>query len=110
MGTAEQQYGRPIAYYQQLQALNLQAAWAEVKVPVLALHGEFDWIMSRGDIETIAALVNQNVPGKAEFVELPAAGHTFEHYDSQAAAFAGRALPFDERIAQRIGGWFLENR
>lgn len=109
-GAPQQQYGRPIAYYQQLQQLNLQAAWAQVRVPVLALHGEFDWIMSRSDIETIAALVNRNAPGAAEFVELPGTGHTFEHYDSQAAAFAGRALPYDARIGQRIGDWFTSHR
>ena len=43
-----QQYGRPPAYYQQLQDLDLMAA-GRGQVPVLALHGEYDWIMSRGD-------------------------------------------------------------
>ena len=86
------------------------AAWSSVNVPVLALHGEFDWIMSRDDIETIAALVNQNAPGAAEFVELPAAGHTFEHYVSQEAAFAGKPLAFDDRIAKLIGEWFSRHR
>ncbi len=109
MGTAEQQYGRPIAYYQQLQALNLQAAWAEVKVPVLALHGEFDWIMSRGDIETIAALVNQNVPGKAEFVELPAAGPPSSiTIRRQRPSPAGRCPSMSESLSASVVG--LENR
>ena len=109
-GEPDQQYGRPIAYYQQLQDLNLMAAWSDVRVPVLALHGQFDWIMSRADIETIVALVNHNAPGAAQFVELPEAGHTFEHYASQQAAFAGQQLPFDPRIAQRIGEWFEQHR
>jgi pimeloyl-ACP methyl ester carboxylesterase len=108
--TPDQQYGRPVAYYQQLQDLNLMAAWSDVKVPVLALHGEFDWIMSRSDIEMIAALVNHNVPGAAEFVELPAAGHTFEHYPSQEAAFGGKTLPFDTAIAGRICDWIEHHR
>ncbi len=34
------QYGRPARFYQQLQALNLLAAWERVTVPVLAIHGE----------------------------------------------------------------------
>ena len=38
-------YGRPLAFYQQLQKLNLAAAWSQVKVPTLVVHGEFDWIM-----------------------------------------------------------------
>ena len=39
-------YGRPLAFYQQLQNLNLAGAWSRVKVPTLVLHGQYDWIMS----------------------------------------------------------------
>jgi pimeloyl-ACP methyl ester carboxylesterase len=109
-GSPDQQYGRPVAYYQQLQDLNLMAEWSAVTVPVLVMHGELDWIMSRSDLEIIADLVNHNAPGSAEFVELPATGHTFERYASQEAAFAGKALPFDDRIAQRIRDWFEQHR
>jgi pimeloyl-ACP methyl ester carboxylesterase len=109
-GDAAHQYGRPVAYYQQLQDLNLLAAWSAVKVPALILHGEFDWIMSRSDLETMASLVNRNTPGAAEFVELPATGHSFDHYGSMQAAFAGEQLPFDAAIAQRIGAWLERQR
>ena len=109
-GDPDHQYGRPVAYYQQLQDLNLMAAWSSVKVPVLALHGEFDWIMSRADNEIMVGLVNRNVPGSAELVELSSTGHTFEHYASQQAAFAGKALPFDEAVARRIRDWFEQHR
>jgi pimeloyl-ACP methyl ester carboxylesterase len=109
-GDPRHQYGRPIAYYQQLQDLDLMAAWSRVNVPTLALHGEFDWIMSREDPEILVSLLNQNTPGAAEFVELPRTGHTFEHYPSMQAAFAGDALPFDPAIADRITGWFDRHR
>ena len=109
-GDCEHQYGRPVAYYQQLQDLNLMAAWAQVKVPVLVLHGEFDWIMSRDDLETLASLVNRNAAGAAQFVELPHTGHTFEHYSSRQAAFSGEVSPFDPAIARRITGWFEKHR
>jgi pimeloyl-ACP methyl ester carboxylesterase len=109
-GDSTQQYGRPIAYYQQLQDLDLMAAWSSVKVPLLALHGEFDWIMSRSDLESMVELVNHNTPGAAEFLELPATGHTLEHYASQAAAYEGMALPFNNDIASRIGEWFERHR
>ncbi len=103
-------YGRPVAFYQQLQRLNLEEAWSRVKVPVLALHGQYDWIMSRDDHERIVELVNRNTPGAARFEELPAAGHTFEHYDSLAAAFTSHPLPFDPAIAKRISDWLLAHR
>jgi pimeloyl-ACP methyl ester carboxylesterase len=109
-GDPEHLYGRPVAYYQQLQDLDLMTAWSGVKAPLLALHGEFDWIMSRGDLEIMVGLVNHNVPGSAELVDLPATGHTFEHYASQKSAFEGKTLPFDDRVAQRIGQWFERHR
>ena len=109
-GEHGQQYGRPVAYYQELEDLNLMGAWSAVGVPLLALHGEFDWIMSRDDLESMVALVNQNAPGAAEFIELPATGHTLEHYPSLEHAFAFKALPFDGAIARRIDDWFTRHR
>jgi pimeloyl-ACP methyl ester carboxylesterase len=106
----EHQYGRPIAYYQQLQELNLMEAWSKVRVPLLALHGQCDWIMSGEDLVLMADLVNRNSPGSARFMELPPTGHTLEHYESQAAAFAGEPQPFPERIAALIAAWFSEHR
>jgi len=109
-GDTDHQYGRPTSYYQQLQQLNLLAAWSAVKVPALVLHGQFDWIMSRADLELMADTINRNTPGAAEFIELPATGHTFEHYPSLEAAFAGKQLPFDPDNAQRIARWFDQHR
>jgi pimeloyl-ACP methyl ester carboxylesterase len=103
-------YGRPIAFYQQLQHLNLERAWSKVSVPVLALHGQYDWIMSRDDHERIVALVNHNSPGAARFVELPATGHTFEHYENAQAAFEFRASAFDSRNAKLIADWLQQRR
>jgi len=109
-GDAGQQYGRPVRYYQQLQELDLMRAWSQVRVPLLALHGEFDWIMSRADLETMVALVNANAPGAAQFVELPQTGHTLEHYASLEAAFAGKQAAFEDAVARRIVAWFEAQR
>jgi pimeloyl-ACP methyl ester carboxylesterase len=99
-------YGRPLAFYQQLQNLNLAAAWSHVKVPALVLHGQFDWIMSRDESELIAQYVNANRPGAARFVEVPEMGHTFQHYMSMADAFRGKEAPFDPKVAQIVADWF----
>ena len=69
------QYGRPAAFYQQLEDLNLWAAWEKVDTPVLAIWGEHDWIMSRDDVEKIAALANQKHAGNGRFVALPRTTH-----------------------------------
>jgi len=55
-------------------------------------------------------MVNQNCAGCAQFVELPNAGHTFEHYATTDAAFVHNALPFDASIAGRITAWFDRHR
>ena len=57
--TPDGQYGRPAAFYQQLQALNLGEAWQKVTAPVLVIRGGADDIMSRADSEAIAQIVNQ---------------------------------------------------
>lgn len=102
-------YGRPLAFYRQLQKLNLGAAWARVKVPTLVLHGQYDWIMGREDHELIADYVNANRSGVARFVEVPDMGHTFQHYLSFADAFHGKEAQFDPNVVQLLTDWLKEN-
>jgi pimeloyl-ACP methyl ester carboxylesterase len=109
-GDEKHQYGRPAAFYHQLQRLNLEAAWSKVAVPTLAMHGEFDWIMSRDDIEKIAAYVNANAPDQARFMEVPQMGHTFQHFASMEAAFKGDEQPFDESVLRLVTDWLQEHR
>jgi pimeloyl-ACP methyl ester carboxylesterase len=97
-------YGRPLAFYQQLQQLNLAEAWSRVKVPTYALRGAFDWIMSREDFELIAAYVNKN-GDFASFYEIPNTGHTFQHYLSLADAFKGKSAPFDPKLIGLLADW-----
>jgi pimeloyl-ACP methyl ester carboxylesterase len=109
-GDHDHLYGRPLAFYQQLQKLNLAAAWSRVKVPTLILHGQYDWIMSRDDHEMIEKIVNGNKPGAARFMELPGTGHTFQHYLSMQDAFAGKQAPFDPAVLRVVTDWFKERR
>ena len=97
-------YGRPLRFYQQLQQLNLAAAWSRVKVPTYVLRGAFDWIMSREDSELIATYVNTN-GDLASFYEIPSTGHTFQHYLSRADAFKGKSAPFDPKIIGLLADW-----
>jgi pimeloyl-ACP methyl ester carboxylesterase len=101
----EHLYGRPLAFYEQLQKLNLAAAWSRVKVPALILHGQYDWIMGREDSELMAQNVNANVPGAARFVEVPETGHGGQHYLSMADALAGKQAPFDPKIIRLMTEW-----
>lgn len=98
-------YGRPPAFYQQLQALNLADAWSHVTAPTLVLHGEFDWVMGRVESELIIDCVNRAAPGRAELLTLPQRGHTFSGYASLADAFADRETPFDPTVIDQLVGW-----
>jgi pimeloyl-ACP methyl ester carboxylesterase len=71
------QYGRPAAFYQQLQALNLGELWQSVDAPVLVIRGTADTIMSRADSEAIAEIVNQAHPGRARYLEVEEMTHGF---------------------------------
>ena len=71
------QYGRPAAFYQQLQALNLGEAWQKVSEPVLVIRGTGDNIMSRSDSEAIARIVNQVHPGHARYLQIEDMTHGF---------------------------------
>lgn len=99
----EHQYGRPASFYHQLQDLNLASAWEKVDSPVLILHGEYDWIMSRADHELIAEIVNSKHPGHATFVELPKTDHLFMTYDNIGAAFEGNTPGhYNPSVTERI--------
>jgi pimeloyl-ACP methyl ester carboxylesterase len=101
-------YGRPLRFYQQLQQLNLAAAWSRLKVPTYVLRGAFDWIMSRDDSELIASYVNNN-GDLASFYEIPQTGHTFQHYLNLVDAFKGKSAPFDPKNIGLLAEW-LNNK
>jgi pimeloyl-ACP methyl ester carboxylesterase len=105
----DHQYERPAAFYQQLQKLNLAREWSKVKTSVLALHGEYDWIMSRDDHELIAQIVNSNAPGKAEFHEIPGMGHGFQRFANWDKAFAWEEEDFDPQALNLMKEWFRQH-
>jgi pimeloyl-ACP methyl ester carboxylesterase len=83
----EHQYGRPAAYYHQLQALDLGAAWSKVAAPTLVVWGEYDWIMSREDQTLIVDSVNANAPGKARLLTVPGMDHSFSTHPTAKSAY-----------------------
>jgi pimeloyl-ACP methyl ester carboxylesterase len=83
------QYGRPAAFYQQLQGLNLGELWQGVEAPVLVIRGSADTIMSRADSEAIAQTVNQSHTGHARYLEVDGMDHGFK----VQGAFYGDLVP-----------------
>lgn len=102
----EHQYGRPASFYHQLQQLNLAEAWARVTVPVLAVHGEYDWVMSGDDYQLLVNSLNARHPGSAEFVEWPHADHGLYTHTSEPNAFRhDPEQKYDPRLTETVLTW-----
>jgi pimeloyl-ACP methyl ester carboxylesterase len=97
---ADGQYGRPAAFYQQLQALNLGAAWEQVNVPVLVMRGTADPIMSDADARALWVTVNHTHPGRAEYVEVPGANHLLSVNGRLADDVAPKMLDWMRKVAK----------
>lgn len=76
--SSDGQYGRPAAFYQQLQAVNLGEVWEKVTAPVLVIYGTGDTIMSRADSDAISEAVNRSHPGRADNYVVQNMNHLFE--------------------------------
>jgi pimeloyl-ACP methyl ester carboxylesterase len=107
-GGPEQQYGRPASFFQQLQDLNLSASWEAVDSPVLVMHGEYDWVMSRDDHELITRIVNSKQPGRASFVELPKTDHLLMTFPDMGQAFKGDGGRYNKSVTEQVLA-FLRN-
>jgi pimeloyl-ACP methyl ester carboxylesterase len=99
------QYGRPAAYYQQVEDLDVAGAWARIDVPVLVLHGEYDWIMSRAEAEHAVEVVNAHAPGQASLAILPRTDHHFGVYRSPVDAYREQGGEVSDEVVTRIVEW-----
>lgn len=99
------QYGRPMRYYQQLQALDIEGAWQRVDVPVLIVQGELDWITGTEESDRAAAIVARRDKRLVTYVVRPGMNHHFETFPDARAAFQEKGGRFDETAARTISDW-----
>ena len=93
-------YGRSVEFFGQLAAVDPVRTWRRVWQPVLALHGEFDWVSARHDHERIARL------SSGKFLSLAGMDHGFLRYDDLEQSFVARgAGTFDPAIVQATVTW-----
>jgi hypothetical protein len=75
---ADNWMGRSSAYWRGVGAQRTAAAWEQVDVPVLVIHGGRDVaVVDHRDARRIAFIVNQREPGRATYVELEQTEHGF---------------------------------
>ena len=92
---------RSMAFFHELQELNLARAWQESSGAVLAIYGEYDWVTALQDHQQIAEIVNARTPGAGMVVTLPQVDHGFTRHASLQESF--RALGRGEWAAELPG-------
>jgi len=104
-GNADLQYGRPVEFYVQANNINMAKVWKEVKQPILALYGEYDWIM---DFEDSVKIIEQASNSNSKFVLLENTDHSLYLYDESLKkneAFKQQSKKPNIRIANHINEW-----
>jgi pimeloyl-ACP methyl ester carboxylesterase len=100
------QYGRPASFYHQLEELNLAEAWEKVTVPVLAVHGGYDWVMSGDDYQLLVNALNARHAGSAEFIEWPHGDHgLYTHTSEQNAFHRDPEQKYDPKLTETVLEW-----
>ena len=106
----EHQYGRPIRYYQQLQRLEVEDAWHQLRAPALMVWGEHDWIMGRDEAERAVAIVKARDPKGVTYVVRSGMNHHFDAFADAAAAFKEEGGRYDEGAARAMVEWLRARR
>lgn len=105
---SEYMYGRPVAYYHQVQDFNFAGEWSKVAVPVRIRWGTNDWIMSEADndmiVDALAAAGNDNVT----LVKYPGLDHWDAIHKNAKDSFQGKAGQWDQSASDLLVDWAKE--
>lgn len=104
-GSTDLQYGRPVEFYVQANNVNMAKVWKDVKQPILALYGEYDWIM---DFEDNLKIIKQASNSKSKLVLLNNTDHSLYLYDENLKkneAFNNQSSKPNIKVADKIVKW-----
>lgn len=102
-------YGRPLAFHRQAQARNWAAAWATLRMPVLAMAGENDWLEQPDSVRLIAALADPERSGRARAEIVPGLSHGLSRCPDKRAALRGQGCRPDAAPALAVMLPWLRN-
>ncbi len=95
-------YGRHVRFFQQLEAVDLAAAWRTVGAKVQIAHGAYDWICSEEEAREIASAVGS----EAGLDVLHRIGHDMLAHDSLEASFrSAERGQWDGQVADATRAW-----
>ncbi|WP_420320707.1 serine aminopeptidase domain-containing protein [Flagellimonas sp.] len=106
--SAAHMYGRPVAYYQQLQDFDLAGQWEKLKAPVRILRGTNDWIMSSFDNKMIIDVLERSGHTDHLLYEYPGLDHWNTIHENPKDSFEGKPGKWDEGTINLIIEWAQE--
>ena len=102
----DQCFGRTPSYLRQLEAADIADAWSRVDCPVLAIHGEYDWVASAAETARIVELVARDDPNAARHLELAGTDHLMREHADLVTSFADYgAGRFAEPLVSETLAW-----
>jgi pimeloyl-ACP methyl ester carboxylesterase len=97
---------RSLDYFRDVHDQNMAAAWAKLRLPVLAMIGEYEVRCSPFEHEYIADIVNFHAPGKGTWKVLPRLDHGFAEHDSMPDAVENEYKgPFGKAVVSESVEW-----
>lgn len=105
---ADQMYGRPVVYYQQLQQFDFAAGWENLQVPLRIMRGTNDWIMSAFDNQMIMGLLDRKGHKDHLLYEYPGLDHWNTIHPNTENSYFGRPGKWEDDISGILVKWARE--
>lgn len=98
-------YGRPTAFYHQLQDFDVAGNWQKLKAPVRIRWGTNDWIMSEYDNDIIMDVLRRAGHTDAQLYKFPGMDHWATIHENPENSFNGKPGVWDDRISGQLIDW-----
>ena len=95
----EHMYGRPVAYYHQVQDFNFAKSWQEISVPVRIIRGTNDWIMSDDDNDMIISILEESGHKDHVLYRYEGLDHWNTIHEKAIDSFQGKEGKWEDRIS-----------
>ncbi|WP_417462066.1 PDZ domain-containing protein [Kordiimonas sp.] len=101
-------YGRPTAFYHQMQDFDVAGNWQKLRAPVRIRWGTNDWIMSEYDNDIIMEVLRKASHTNAQLYKFPGMDHWATIHESPENSFNGKPGVWEDRISGQLIDWVKE--
>lgn len=105
---AEHMYGRPVAFYHQMQDFNVAGEWSKLTASARLRWGTNDWIMSEYDIDMIDDVLTANGHQDFEIYKYPGLDHWDTVHETALDSFQGKPGKWQDKISEQLINWAKE--